>query len=128
METGDNSIEIREKRKGNRVKYEIPDFVYTEFSLRRRDPSKDKSYALKVMDWSRNGLGVVVTPKDFDLLYQVKVGDMLQNMAFFAEWAMVKVDGTVRHKSVINEGKYKGCFMVGIESPEILESCRPVRH
>jgi hypothetical protein len=56
------------------------------------------------------------------------VGDILQNMAFFAEWAMVKVDGTIRHKSVINEGKYKGCFMVGIESPEILESCKPVAH
>lgn len=128
MGTRDNSIEIKEKRKGNRVKYEIPDFVYTEFSLRRRDPKEDKSYALKIMDWSRTGLGMVVTPKDFDLLYQVKVGDILQNMAFFAEWAMVKVNGTVRHKSVINEGKYKGCFMVGIESPEILESCRPVRH
>ena len=125
----DDSIEIREKRKGDRVRYEIPDFVYAEFSLRRKkDPKKDKSYVLKVMDWSRNGLGMVVTPKDFDLLYQVKVGDILQNMAFFAEWAMVKVDGTIRHKSVINEGKYKGCFMVGIESPEILESCKPVAH
>jgi hypothetical protein len=83
MGTGNDSIEIKEKRKGNRVKYEIPDFVYAEFSLRRKDPKKDKSYVLKVMDWSRNGLGMVVTQKDFDLLYQVKVGDILQNMAFF---------------------------------------------
>jgi hypothetical protein len=128
MGTGHNSIDSREKRKGNRVKYEIPDFVYAEFSLKGKDPKKDKSYVLKVMDWSMNGLGMVVTPKDFDLLYQVKVGDTLQNMAFFAEWAMVKVDGRIRHKSVINEGKYKGCFMVGIESPEILESCKPVMH
>ena len=81
METGDNTIEIREKRKGNRVKYEIPDFVYAEFSLRRKDPKEDKSYVLKVMDWSRNGLGMVVTPKDFDLLYQVKVGDTLQSIS-----------------------------------------------
>jgi hypothetical protein len=128
MGTEDNSIEIREKRRGDRVKYEIPDFVYAEFSLRRKEPKEDKSYVLKVMDWSTNGLGMVVTPKDFDLLYQVKVGDILQNMAFFAERAMVKVDGTIRHKSVINEGKYKGCFMVGIESPEILEGCRPAGH
>jgi len=128
MDTIKKSFEIGEKRRMERVRYEIPEFVYAEFRVRRDDPQKDKSYALKVMDCSRRGLGMVVTPKDFDLLNEVKVGDKLHNMAFFAEWAMIRVNGTVRHRTKILDGKYKGCYVLGIESPEILESCMPVRH
>lgn len=122
-----NSAEIKEKRRGGRVKYEIPEFVYAEFKVGER-PEKDRPYLLKVMDCSRHGLGMVVTPKDFDLLNLVKVGDTLHNLAFFATWAMIRVEGTVRHKTIINGGKYRGCYMLGIESPEIIESCKPVRH
>ena len=34
----------------------------------------------------------------------------------------IKVQGVVRHKSKIREGKYSGCYILGIESPDITDS------
>ncbi len=71
---------------------------------------------------------MLITQRDFDLLKIVKEGDILQDMTFFATWTMIKVDGTVRHKSKIEEGEHKGCYVMGIQSQDIIESCRPKEH
>lgn len=118
-------MDIEEDRREERFAYRIPEFVYVEFKLGKK-PKQRKVYDLKVMDYSRNGLGMVVTQKDFDLLQMVDKGDKLEDMTFCATWTMIKVDGTVRHKSKIEDGKYKGCFMLGIESPDIMGSCKPI--
>lgn len=118
-------MKIEENRMDERIKYEIPEFVYVEFKLGKK-PKEEKVYNLKVMDCSKNGLGMVVTQKDFELLKMVDEGEKLKDMTFFATWAMINVDGTVRHKSKIEDGKYKGCFMLGIETPDIIDSCKPI--
>ena len=118
-------MDIAENRREERIKYKIPESVYVEFKLGKK-PKKGKVYDLKVMDSSRNGLGMVVTQKDFDLLQMVDEGEKLEDMTFCATWAMINVDGTVRHKSKIEDGKYKGCFMLGIESPGIIGRCKPM--
>ena len=118
-------IDLEENRREERIKYKIPEFVYVEFKVGKK-PKKGKVYDLKVMDCSRNGLGMVVTQKDFDLLQMVDEGEKLEDMTFCATWTMINVDGTVRHKSKIEEGKYKGCFMLGIETPDIIDSCNPI--
>ena len=46
--------------------------------------------------------------------------DELKNISFYAPKAMIKVNGTVRHISKIDEGKYKDSYILGIESPEII--------
>ena len=68
---------------------------------------------------------MLVAQKDFDLLEILNKGDKLQDVTFFATWAMIEVDGKVKHKTRIEEGKYKGCYLLGIESPDIIESCKP---
>jgi hypothetical protein len=118
-------MEIEENRKEERIRYQIPEFVYVEFKLGKKH-KEEKVYNLKVMDCSNNGLSMVVTKKDFDLLQKVDEGEKLKDMTFFATWAMINVDGTVRHKSKIEDGKYKGCFMLGIETPDIIDSCKPI--
>ena len=40
---------------------------------------------------------------------------------------MINMNGTVRHKVKINEGKYKGSYLLGIESHEIIDSCEPMK-
>jgi hypothetical protein len=40
---------------------------------------------------------------------------------------MIKVDGVVRHKTQIKEGKYSDCYILGVESPDIAESYKPPR-
>ena len=118
------SIMIEEKRKKERFIYEQPEFISVEFSL-GKGPKKDKVYNLNVIDSSVYGLGILINQANFDLLQLIDPGDKIKDITFFSTWAMIKVDGTVRHKTEILEGKYKGCYMLGIESPEIIENCRP---
>jgi len=124
-DTQDDVIDNKEKRRWERFQYKLPESVYVEFQL-GKTPNKGKVYDLKVMDYSRNGLGIVVTRKDSELLQMIDEGDKIKSITFCASWTMTKVDGTVRHKSKIEEGKYKDCYILGIESPDIIDSCEPI--
>lgn len=117
-------MEGKDKRKEGRFNYMMPEFIYAEFKL-GKEPIKDKVYNLKILDCSENGLGMVITQKDFDLLKILNEGDELKDISFFATWTVLKVDGTVRHKTMIQEGKYEGCYLIGIESQEMIENFKP---
>jgi hypothetical protein len=117
-------MEIKEKRSEERFNYKIPEFVYAEFKV-GKGPEKDRVYDLKVMNSSRHGLTLVITQKDFDLLQILNEGDTLQDMTFFTKSDVIKLNGTVRHITEITEGKYEGCYYLGIESPDIIESDEP---
>ena len=120
-------IEIEEKRREYRYTYYRPEFVTAEFRLEKESEKGGKIYNLNVLDCSRHGLGLIVTKEDFHLLQKLNRGDKIKNITFHAEWAMIKVEGSVRHITKIDEGKYKGCYLLGIESPHIIEKCRPDR-
>lgn len=95
------------------------EFISVEFKLKNM-LKEDKVYHLQVFNSSRHGLGVLVTKKDFDLLQILKSGDKFQNMLFFTKWAMVKVDGIVRHIAKIKDGDYKDSYFLGIETRDII--------
>lgn len=118
------AVEIEEKRKEKRHVYSRPEFISVEFRL--DDISKeDDVYKLNVLDCSKYGLGIIIPPKYFELLQKLNIGDELKNITFYATWTMIRVDGTVRHKTKIEEGEYRGCYILGIESPEIIADCIP---
>jgi hypothetical protein len=119
-------IQIAEKRKEERITYETPEFVSVEFRL-GKDVKKDKLYELNVLDYSEHGLGLLITQKDFDLLELLHKGDKIEDISFFASWTMIKVSGTVKHITKIEDGKHKGCYILGIGSPDIIESCKPMK-
>lgn len=114
------SIDIQERRKEKRFTYNIPEMVSVEFKI-EKGPGKSKSYEMNVYDCSQHGLGMLVTEKDFELLHILEMGDEIKEITFYATAAIIKVQGTVRHKSKIREGKYTGCYILGIESPDIIE-------
>ena len=120
------SIEIKEKRSEERFTYETPEFVSAEFKL-RNGAKEEKLYNLNVLDCSSHGLGLIVTEDNFDLLQKLRKGDRLKDITFYATWTMIQVNGTVRHKTKIEKGKYRDCYLLGIESPEIIESCKPIK-
>jgi hypothetical protein len=120
------SIQIAEKRREERVTYETPEFVSVEFKL-GKSVNKDRLYELNVFDYSKHGLGLLITQKDFDLLKLLHKGEKIEDITFFASWTMIKVSGTVRHITKFEDGKYKGCYILGIESPDIVESCKPMK-
>lgn len=110
----------KEGRREKRVIYEVPDFVSVEFSIMGRD----KIYDLGVMDCSMHGLGILITKKDFDLVQLVKPGDRIRDIVLYSENARIKVDGVVRHLTKVTEGKHQGSYVMGIESPEVIESAK----
>ena len=118
------SIEFTDKRREKRHVYDMPDMVSVEFKL-SKDP--DKVYSMSVYDSSSHGLGILVTERDFDLLEILNPGDEIKDITFYATSAMIKVDGVVRHKTLIKEGKYRDCYILGVESPDIIESYKPPR-
>jgi len=121
MITLPRSLELtKDKRREKRYVYEMPDFVSVEFSIM----GKDKVYDLSVMDCSMHGLGILITKKDFDLVRLLKPGDRIRDLVFYSKNAMIKVDGVVRHLSKMSNGKHKDSYMLGIESPEVIESCK----
>jgi len=120
------SVKIAEKRREERISYEASEFITVEFRLDKKT-KKDKLYDLNVLNHSRHGLGIVITQKDFDLLQILHEGDKLADISFFTSWSIMKVDGIVRHFTKIEEGEYQGCYLLGIESADIIESGQPAK-
>lgn len=121
MITLPQSLELaKERRREKRRIYEMPDFVSVEFSIM----GKDKVYDLGVMDCSMHGLGVLITKKDFELVRLVKPGDRIRDIVLYSENARIKVDGVVRHLTRMSTGKYRDSYVMGLESPEVIENCK----
>jgi hypothetical protein len=120
------SVEIAEKRKEERFLYENTGFVSVEFRLGKKSKD-DKLYQLNVFDCSKHGLSIIIPQKHFDLFQKIKVGDKLEDITFYSARARINVNGTVGHKTKIDEGKYKGNYLIGIESPDIIENCKPMK-
>jgi hypothetical protein len=108
------SIEIQERRREERFAVEKPELVSAEVRL-GNGTKGDKVYDLNVINYSRHGLGLLVTRKDFDLLHGLNRGDTLSDITFFCKSDLLKVNGTVRHKTRITDGEYRGCYIIGIE-------------
>jgi hypothetical protein len=119
-----DSLEIKEQRRDDRIIPKMPDFISVEFSL-GDESGKGRSYELDIVDCSRHGLGLLVTEKDIELLRMLKPGDKIKDITFYATWTMIQVDAVVKHRSKIESGKHKGQYVIGVESSDIIENCKP---
>ena len=99
---------------------DIPEFFSAVFSLEQNSEG-NHSYELNILDYSPHGLGLLLTERDFGLLDRVDPGDRLCGIQIFADSAFTRLDGIVRHKTPINEGKYQGSFILGLESSTTIE-------
>lgn len=84
-----------------------------------RNPGQ--SMDLSVLDVCEKGIGILIGKEFYDFLEKIRIGDRFTEVELCAPWTIVRVDGTVRHKSQIREGKYRGYHVVGIELDEKLE-------
>jgi hypothetical protein len=116
------SLEFEEKRKEERVEYKRPEFISAEFRF-GSDSENSNLYELNVLDCSKYGLGMIIGEKDFDLLEKIDPGYKLNNITLYATWTRITVNGIVRHKTKLIDGKLKGSYLMGIESPDIIRSC-----
>jgi len=116
-------IEIGEKRVESRAVFDSPDFLLAEICIGKGEKD-ERHYELSVVDCAAHGLGMLIPVKDLDILERIKVGDVIKDISFYAANAVLRVDGIVRHITKIEEGKFKGSYYMGIESKDIIPSCK----
>jgi hypothetical protein len=116
-------IEVEEKRREKRVVFEPLDFQLAEIFF-RKGTNEEKRYELKVIDCASHGLGMLVPQKHLDLINIIKTGDTLKDIHFYAQNALLVVDGIIRHITRVEEGQFKGCYYIGIESKEIMPASK----
>lgn len=114
------SVGIQERRSYDRNTKKTPEFLHAFLTL-PKGAGKVVSFKLKIVNRSADGIGMLVTKKNFHLLKMIKRGDKLQNLELYASKSMVRASGTVRHKTKLEETKYKGFYILGIKLDETLE-------
>jgi len=118
------ALMIIDRRKDDRygIGTEIaPLFANARVTLRQM-ANESKSYDLKVLDISKNGVGLLVEKDQDDVFEKVGFGDKLEELELYATWTAAKVSGTVKHRSKRTEGEYSGHYHIGIQLDESLES------
>ena len=55
----------------------------------------------------------------------LRKGTKVDRMTFYTGWAVIEVNGTVAHRTKIETGEHSDCYLVGIESDEAIEYCKP---
>jgi hypothetical protein len=117
------ALVIADRRKSDRHEVDsnaAPLFAKAKISL-RTGRSQEEVYDIGIFDISENGIGILVGEELFDWLERIGIGDRLKEVELYAPWTIVRVDGTVRHKSRTHKGKYSGYHLLGIELDEKLE-------
>jgi len=119
------SIQIVNRRRHNRYERDTlhaPLFLDATLTF-RTGQRRNKIYDLKVFDLSEQGVGILAGEDMQEFLQAVDLGCRVEELELLAAWMTVKVAGTVKHKSRIREGKYTGCYHVGVQLDERLEHC-----
>jgi len=112
-----SSIQIEDRRKEERIRNGRTKFLSVEF----RVEGDDKLYQLKVVNIGSSGIGFIVEEENFDLFKKIHVGDPIRNLRFFLPKATLTVDVEVKHMTRITQGKFKGSYLVGIESGFLMQ-------
>ena len=108
-------ITLEDGRKEARVSPDPSGFISAIFSW-GKGPAKSQSYELDVLNCSKHGLALRLTEKDHHSFSSLKPGDRISGMMLFAASALTLVNGTVRHKTFIEDGPYQGDFVIGLET------------
>jgi len=113
---GDRRLHNRCERGGKKA----PIFATATIKMKKGRTQMNLS-DLGVFDVSENGVGILVGEKLFNWLSRIGIGTRLNELELSAPWAIVRMDGIVRHISKLRRGKYNGYHLLGIELEEKLE-------
>lgn len=78
------------------------------------------SLVVRLKDSKKSGFGILVSSEEYDLMNQVKTGDMINDIIFYAGWALIRTKSVVRNVTRIDEGIDKGHYFLEIESEDVV--------
>ena len=111
------TIQIEDKRGEERIENDLTKFLSAEFTLE----GDSTVYQFKAVNLSSHGIGLIVDKKYFDLLDKINVGDTIKDLKLFLTVATLTIDGTVMHKTPMNQDELKGTYILGIKSDFIVD-------
>jgi len=114
-----DTVQVHEERLENRVEFEMLEPVSAKITLGKQSGTK-KSYDLPVVNYSRHGLGLLVTQKESEVLEELKVGDRIREMVLYAPWAVTRVDAKVVDKTELQDGDQRWCVILGVKSRDLI--------
>jgi hypothetical protein len=106
------SIQLQETRHEERVTDGLHRILSVSFSL----AGEDKQYQLSVGNIGVSGIGLIVEKADFDLFKRIDVGTHIPGVMIFFPVATMTIDAVVKHMTLIKDGQFRGCYLLGIES------------
>jgi len=106
------SIQLEEKRSEERINEGLEKILSVSFTLE----GGDKQYQLPVGNIGSSGIGLIVEKPNFDLFEKLQLGDLLRDIMIFLPVATMTIDAAVRHMTLIKEGQFRGCYLLGIEA------------
>ncbi len=125
-DTDDNMVmdivEMLEQKNGHRRERDIsirPQLISAELMLTDSN-GKEASMLVRLKDSSEYGFGILVSSEEYTRLEKIKNGDTIDDIIFYAGWAMVRTQTTVKNVTRIKTGKDKGQYFVEVESDDIV--------
>ncbi len=117
---------MEELRSDERITLEASALVFAEFKI-GKESEEEQLWCLDVLDYSRFGLGLMITKIDSELVQILNTGYCIKDMTLYTEWAMIKTDATVRHIRKVTRGTQKDQYILGVESNEIIAIFKPIK-
>lgn len=99
---------------------QVPDIQFLFAIFKLGDGLGNQDYELPVLNYSRHGLGLLISENEYPLVHMLRPGYEIKEIRLFAESALTIVDGIIRHITRIEEGEHNGHFLLGIESATAL--------
>lgn len=118
-----NFIELEEKREADRISFDIPKSASAILRVADKRNDSEQLHEMGVINCSGQGLGLLVKEEDFDLLQIFNPGDRLSGIRLLSGMSVTELDGTVRHKTEIEDGEYRGNYILGLESDAAIDCC-----
>jgi hypothetical protein len=107
-----------DQRKETRV--QVADILFITAVFKLGDGLGNQDYELSVINYSRHGLGLLISEKEYPLVHILRPGQEIKGIRLFAEAALTIVDAKVRHITRLEEGEQAGQYLLGLESANAL--------
>jgi len=118
-------IELEEKREVDRITFDLPKSASAIFRVANDGNDSEQLHEMGIINCSGQGLGLLVKEEDFDLLQILKPGDRISGIRLLSGSSVTRLDSTVRHKTEIEDGEYRGDYILGLESDVAVDCDHP---
>ena len=93
--------------------------ISAELLFTDKDDNQE-SVLVRLTDSVENGFGILVSSEAYARLNKIKSGDTINDIIFYAGWAMIRTQPTVKSVTRINKGKDKGQYLLEVQSEDII--------